>query len=225
MNPRSTSPPATRSATCAVLPISSETLISGASAASKCSHRGTRYSATVRLAASRSWEVRSARSADVPAKRVRTSPRTTAAHSTVAMPAGVRRAPVWRPFQEGHLQEPLERPQPHAGRWLGHPVGDGCGVDRPQLAHTYQQVKRGQIRARLWQGHKPTLEGAIPGQIRARLWQGHKPTLEGAIPRHRPAVSSGWPNGRAPTSPAAPSRPDVTVCRSRPVGPGWSGRP
>jgi hypothetical protein len=75
-------------------------------------------------------------------------------------------------IEQRDLEESLDSPKAHAGRWLCHPVRGRRGADRSQLADAHQQVERGQIRVRLGQRHKQTLEACGAG-------------LGGPIPTHR----------------------------------------
>ena len=90
-----TAPPRTRRATSVELTAVRDTVVSGCSLAKTASQAGSRYSATVRLEATRSRASRCSRRAATPASSVSAAVTTARAQSATSAPAGVKVEP-WR---------------------------------------------------------------------------------------------------------------------------------
>ncbi len=92
-NPRSASSDRTRRATSAEFPACSDTAVPGRRSLSAISHPGSRYSAIVMLAATRSRESRRSLSACVPASNAAAASTTLRAQSATSCPVSVSREP------------------------------------------------------------------------------------------------------------------------------------
>ena len=137
--------PAPSAATSAEFIAARLTAVSGRSAASRTSHPGSRCSATVMLAATRSCWSRPARSEAIPASSTSAAPRTSRAQPATSTPAGVRDDPRAVRSTSGTPTSPsIVRTRAETAGWL-MPCAAAARPRRPVVGDLEEQGEAVQV--------------------------------------------------------------------------------